>query len=154
MPYQNSGMRLADGSMSTQNSMETTMSKLTPAQLHDIEERLAERQSELQARVREAKEAQAVRPGVSRTQVEDQAEAGEQRFRNGIEHVELLRDQEELTDIATARGRIADGDYGKCIDCGQDIAPQRLAAQPTASRCVICQGSYEKKHGTSLRYIV
>lgn len=130
------------------------MARLSEAQLHDIEERLAEREAELQSRVREAKEAQADRPRASRTHVEDLGEAGEQRFRNGIEHVELLRDQEELADIAAARERIANGDYGECIDCGQDIAPERLAAQPTASRCVICQGAYEKKHGTNLRYTV
>lgn len=130
------------------------MSRLSEAQLHEIEERLAEREAELQSRVREAKEAQAERPSASRSHVEDLAEEGEQRFRNGIEHVELLRDQEELTDIAATRERIADGGYGECIDCGQDIAPQRLAAQPTASRCVICQGAYEKKHGTNLRYSV
>lgn len=130
------------------------MSRLSEAQLHDIERRLAVREIELQSRVREAKQSQADRPGASRSHVEDLAEEGEQRFRNGIEHVELLRDQEELTDIAAAHERIADGDYGQCIDCGQDIAPERLSAQPTASRCVLCQGAFEKKHGTNLRYTV
>jgi len=138
--------------MTTMKSTEMTMSRISEAQLHAIEERLAEREVELRTQVREAKEAQADRPGASRSHVEDMGEEGEQRFRNGIEHVELLRDQEELTDIAAARERIADGRYGECADCGQDIAPERLAAQPTASRCIICQGAYEKKHGTNLRY--
>jgi DnaK suppressor protein len=138
--------------MNTTNPTEPTMSALSEAQVHQIEERLADREAELQARVREAKEAQAERPSGSRTHVEDLAEEGEQRFRNGIEHVELIRDQEELTDIVATRERIADGSYGECIDCGQDIAPQRLMAQPTATRCLICQGAYEKKHGTTLRY--
>ena len=128
------------------------MPAISEAQIHRIEERLADRELELRSRVREAKEAQAERPGNSGTHVEDLAEEGEQRFRNGIEHVELIRDQEELTDIVATRERIADGSYGECIDCGQDIAPQRLQAQPTATRCLICQGAYEKKHGTTLRY--
>jgi RNA polymerase-binding transcription factor DksA len=128
------------------------MPAVTPSQVHEIEERLADREAELRMRVREAKEAQADRPGASGAHVEDLAEEGEQRFRNGIEHVELMRDQEELTDIVATRERIADGSYGECIDCGQDIAPQRLQAQPTATRCLICQGAYEKKHGTTLRY--
>lgn len=128
------------------------MPAVTESQVHEIEERLADRETELRTRVREAKEAQAERPGAGGTHVEDLAEEGEQRFRNGIEHVELMRDQEELTDIVATRERIADGSYGECIDCGQDIAPQRLAAQPTATRCLICQGAYEKKHGTTLRY--
>lgn len=128
------------------------MSALSPAQLHALEERLSDREAELRDRVREAKEAQADRPGAGRDHVEDLAEEGEQRFRNGIEHVELIRDQEELTGIVAARERMASGRYGECVDCGQDIAPERLKAQPTAIRCLICQGAWEKKHGTTLRY--
>jgi len=138
--------------MKPTNPPESAMPAVTQSQVHEIEERLAHREAELRTRVREAKEAQAERPGASGTHVEDLAEEGEQRFRNGIEHVELMRDQEELTDIVATRERIADGSYGECIDCGQDIAPQRLQAQPTATRCLICQGAYEKKHGTTLRY--
>lgn len=128
------------------------MSALSEAQVHDIRERLARRELELQARVREAKQAQAERPSVGGSHVEDLAEEGEQRFRNGIEHVEMIRDQEELTDIVATRERMANGTYGECVDCGQDIAPERLSAQPTAMRCVICQGVFERKHGSTLRY--
>jgi len=138
--------------MSTVKPMELAMSKVNVAQVRAIEQRLASREAELRSRVREANEALADRPGTGAGHVEDLGEEGEQRFRNGIEHVELQRDQEELTDIASTRERIADGSYGECVDCGQDIAPERLAAQPTASRCVICQGAYEKKYGTTLRY--
>ncbi|HEY0855706.1 MAG TPA: TraR/DksA family transcriptional regulator [Albitalea sp.] len=130
------------------------MTPLSDAQRHTIEELLSGRELELQARVREAKAAAAERPSAQGPQVEDAAEEGEQRFRTGIEHVELLRDQEELTDIAAARERLANGSYGHCADCGQDIAFQRLNAQPTATRCVICQEAYEKRHGSTLRYTV
>lgn len=133
---------------------EKTMTTLSDAQRHTIEELLSGRELELQARVREAKAAAAERPSAQGPQVEDAAEEGEQRFRTGIEHVELLRDQEELTDIAAARERLANGSYGHCADCGQDIAFQRLNAQPTATRCVICQEAYEKRHGSTLRYTV
>lgn len=40
--------------------------------------------------------------------------------------------------IAEALKRIDDGTYGKCIDCGQDIAPGRLRALPEAERCLSC----------------
>jgi RNA polymerase-binding transcription factor DksA len=132
--------------------METTMSDLTEAQLRTIENHLNKREAELQARVRAAKEASADRPSTRRTQVEDIGEDGEERFRSGIEHVELIRDQEELGDIANARTRIAEGRYGECIDCGQPISFERLSAQPTAKRCIVDQAAWEKKHGTSLRY--
>jgi len=128
------------------------MSELSQAQLHMIEERLEARESELQSRVRAAKEAAAERPSAQGPQVEDLGEGGEQRFRHGMEHVEMLRDQEELADIADARARIADGSYGECIDCGQPINFDRLVAQPTAKRCIVDQEAWEKKHGTTLRY--
>jgi DnaK suppressor protein len=128
------------------------MAKLSEAQLRAIEERLSARERELQESVRTAKEERAERPGAQGPIVEDLAEAGEERFRTGMEHVEMLRDQEELGDIAAARARIVDGSYGECVDCGRDIAVERLNAQPTALRCVICQDAYEKKHGTTLRY--
>jgi len=128
------------------------MSNLSEAQLHAIEQRLADRERELQTRVREAKEAAAERPSLQGPQVEDMVEEGEQRYRTGMEHIELLRDQEELTEISATRERIVNGRYGDCVDCGQAISFERLQAQPTAQRCLICQGAFEKRHGTTLRY--
>jgi RNA polymerase-binding transcription factor DksA len=51
----------------------------------------------------------------------------------------------DLTEVDAALGRLRDGTYGECIDCGIAIAPARLAAYPTAQRCIECQGKYEKK---------
>lgn len=56
------------------------------------------------------------------------------------------RDQQALSDIETARARIAAGSVGSCIDCGGVIGFDRLLAQPTASRCVPCQDFYEQTH--------
>src|SRR2546423_11842512 len=125
---------------------ETTMSELSDAQLRTIDQRLADRETELRARVRAAKEAAAERPSAQGPNVEDIGEDGEERYRSGIEHVELIRDQEELAEIAEARTRIADGRYGECVDCGQPISFERLSAQPTAKRCIPDQEAWEKKH--------
>ena len=128
------------------------MVELSETQLRTIEQRLSERETELRNRVREAKEAVAERPSALGPQVDDLVAEGEQRFRTGIEHVEMVRDQEELVDIDKARERIRLGSYGECIDCGQVITFERLVAQPTATRCIVDQEAYEKKHGTNLRY--
>ncbi|HEX6703904.1 MAG TPA: TraR/DksA family transcriptional regulator [Albitalea sp.] len=128
------------------------MSHLSEAQLSTLRQRLAERETELQARVRAAKEAAAERPSAQGPQVEDLGEEGEQRYRSGIEHVELIRDQEELAQITEAHERIVTGRYGECVDCGQAISFERLSAQPTAKRCIADQEVWEKKHGSSLRY--
>ncbi len=128
------------------------MSELSAAQLQQIQTRLVDREAELRTRVRTAKEEAANRPSALGPQVDDLGELGEQRFSTGIEHVELLRDQEELAEIAEARARMADGRYGECVDCGQPIAFERLLAQPIAKRCIADQEAWEKKHDTTLRF--
>jgi DnaK suppressor protein len=56
------------------------------------------------------------------------------------QHVVALLDQarEHLAAIDEALTRLDAGDYGRCEACGQPIAPERLAARPTATRCVAC----------------
>ena len=55
------------------------------------------------------------------------------------------RDQLEgrLRDIIDAQDRLADGSYGQCADCGIPIEAMRLAADPTATLCVVCKNSSE-----------
>jgi len=65
----------------------------------------------------------------------------------GLDLAEAQRDIQELRDVDAARGRLAAGNYGICIDCGEEIADARLRAYPTATRCTECQTGYEKRHG-------
>ena len=51
----------------------------------------------------------------------------------------------ELTDVDHALARMRDGSYSVCIDCGDSIAPARLAAYPTATRCIECQQTFEAR---------
>ena len=44
-----------------------------------------------------------------------------------------------LRDITDAQDRLLDGNYGKCIECGEQISFARLAADPVASLCLGCQ---------------
>jgi len=53
----------------------------------------------------------------------------------------------ELMQVDAALARMRDGTYGDCSDCGEAIAPARLMAYPTATRCVVCQAAWEKKTG-------
>jgi len=50
----------------------------------------------------------------------------------------------EMRDIEQAYGRIDEGDYGECVDCGNAIGFARLSAYPTAKRCIECQTRKEK----------
>ncbi len=44
----------------------------------------------------------------------------------------------ELQQIEAALSRIADGDYGYCVNCGEAIASKRLALNPTTPNCIDC----------------
>ncbi len=44
----------------------------------------------------------------------------------------------ELRQIEAALGRIEAGDFGYCVACGEEIAPKRLALNPTAPVCIDC----------------
>jgi RNA polymerase-binding transcription factor DksA len=43
-----------------------------------------------------------------------------------------------LADVDAALARAAAGEYGRCVDCGRDIDPERLAARPQARTCIDC----------------
>lgn len=44
----------------------------------------------------------------------------------------------EIASVKRALARIADGTYGECVRCGEDIAPARLEARPEAALCIDC----------------
>ena len=48
------------------------------------------------------------------------------------------RRQAERLKIEAALKRIAEDEYGYCLDCGEDIAPGRLQADPGATHCTEC----------------
>lgn len=50
-----------------------------------------------------------------------------------------------IKEIQTALRRIDAVDYGACEDCGGDIGPARLKAQPTTMLCVDCQSALERQ---------
>ena len=56
------------------------------------------------------------------------------------QQVAALLDQarQRLVDVDAALARAAAGDYGRCADCGREIAAGRLAARPHARTCIDC----------------
>lgn len=47
--------------------------------------------------------------------------------------------RQELTAMDEALGRLKEGRYGLCADCGAEIAEERLRVAPFALCCVSCQ---------------
>jgi hypothetical protein len=51
-----------------------------------------------------------------------------------------------LRQIVDAQDRLLDGTYGKCVECGEQIAAGRLMADPAAHLCLNCQKIVESAH--------
>jgi DnaK suppressor protein len=61
-----------------------------------------------------------------------------------LDQAEVGRELEELRAVEAARQRLAEGRYGVCVDCGNEIDYRRLRANPAAIRCIDCQRRHEK----------
>jgi DnaK suppressor protein len=57
-----------------------------------------------------------------------------------------IRDRERklITKIEEALGRINDGTYGVCEECGGPIAVERLKARPVTTLCITCKAEQEE----------
>ena len=53
-------------------------------------------------------------------------------------------DRRMLEMIDEALKRVEAGDYGECVNCGEDVSEKRLAAVPWARYCVKCQDLQER----------
>jgi DnaK suppressor protein len=54
------------------------------------------------------------------------------------------RDSRLLAQVRAALRRIHDGSFGTCIECESAISPKRLAAVPSAPRCIQCQDAADR----------
>lgn len=53
--------------------------------------------------------------------------------------------RKEVAQIDAALSRMDAGTYGECMDCGEDIPPERLKAMPYALRDAECESRVEAK---------
>jgi DnaK suppressor protein len=51
----------------------------------------------------------------------------------------LERESSVLREVRAALDRIADGSYGACLECEEEISQKRLKAVPWATLCIACQ---------------
>lgn len=129
-------------------------SPLTDADRDALRQRLQDRSRTLLDELRAVEADRPDVPTLTQTTVEDEGERGEQRTRDAVREAEQVRDAEELRDITAALGRMDDGSYGVCVDCGTDIPAARLQAQPAAMRCVPCQERFEAAHPSAARAVL
>ena len=56
----------------------------------------------------------------------------------------LDRESNLLRQVRGALARIADGSYGVCLHCEEDIKPKRLDAVPWTKYCIKCQEAADR----------
>jgi RNA polymerase-binding protein DksA len=120
------------------------MSHLSQEQLQRFRTILTQRSQALRAEVDALDDARTDALATARDTVEDAGDQAESRRNDEVRNAEEERDGAELREIDAALARLDAGRFGKCIDCGVDIALPRLEARPSAARCIECQERHEK----------
>jgi DnaK suppressor protein len=93
-----------------------------------LEDRLAQLQKRLAS----------IKKDVTRGHSGDSAEQAQERENDEVVDAIGNETAQSIRVIQAALGRIADGTYGQCVACGEEIGEARLAAIPEATRCVNC----------------
>lgn len=68
----------------------------------------------------------------------DIADAATGRIEQFTDDRERRRRQDRVAQIEAALQRLEEGTWGRCSDCGGEIAKARMKALPTAEQCVDC----------------
>jgi DnaK suppressor protein len=72
------------------------------------------------------------------------ADTGTETVDREIDYTLEETDGRLLTAIDAALARIDAGTYGICVNCGAQIAPERLEAMPWATLCIDCKRKEER----------
>lgn len=76
-------------------------------------------------------------------EVLDPGETSEVDIQEDIEFALIQMKAETLNKINEALSRLDEGTYGRCFECGDEIAQPRLRALPFAVRCKDCEEARE-----------
>ena len=122
------------------------MKHLTPADREALALRLDQLKRQAQEELRDA------RPNVERSalaaehEVRTRVDEAEAERMDDLHNAEIAVDRARLFEIEQAQQRMAEGLYGICAKCGEEIPRERLLAQPMAIRCAACQAAAETMH--------
>jgi DnaK suppressor protein len=118
---------------------------LTPSQRSELAALL---QTRLQATERQSTVHQEGLSRVEHAQQVLQQDADDAPQRAGDREVDFAvseRDAQRLVALRRAQSRLNEAEFGRCIDCGDDIPFERLRIEPEALRCVECESTHERK---------
>ena len=75
---------------------------------------------------------------------QDPADKASNSYTKELLFSQSTTERNTLKMIEEAIGRVEDGAFGDCLNCGQEIKPKRLEAIPWAPFCIDCQELQEK----------
>lgn len=97
-------------------------------------------QHDVDSRVREGRTARA-------RDVGDSLDSSDADVQSGLDFSLLQMRAATVARIDQALVRLDAGQYGSCVECGKDIAAQRLRVLPFAVRCHECEAEREAEQG-------
>jgi len=105
-----------------------------------LEDRRREIVSEVQGKIRDVRTEGNTQ---KLNEVFDAGESSEADIQEDIEFALIQMKAETLQKINEALGRLEEGMYGNCFECGEEISEPRLRALPFAVRCKDCEEARE-----------
>ncbi len=124
------------------------MPVLSPSQLDQLVKKLNQDYQALRREIREELENSGNQHRIELLN-EEPGDSGDESLANALADFNLAildRHIDGMRDIEAALQRVKNGEYGVCIDCGDDVGFTRLMAYPTAKRCIVCQEQREKQY--------
>ena len=130
--------------MATKEIQREASERMSRSRYSDLKQMLAERRREIQAEVQgKMRDVRTAGEVGKLNEVFDAVESSEADIQEDIELALIQMKSETLNKINDALGRLEQGDYGYCFDCGEEIAEKRLRALPFAVRCKDCEEARE-----------
>jgi DnaK suppressor protein len=142
------------GQTSFQNAFkhqEVSMDKYDRSLAPRFAELLRQREADLRDLLRATGDVADHQSDVSEGEVVDFKDMAVEETRAVVEEAKAGHAVEELEQVVAARRRIADGSYGECLDCGEDIDLRRLNALPASPYCTACQAIHEQESSHARR---
>ena len=118
---------------------------MDPVRYSELKRILVERRREILGDVHTRIKHVRVEGGGGMMQTVETGDASKADIHDDIEFALIQMKTETLQRIETALGRLEDGEYGYCSECGDEIAQQRLRALPFALRCKDCEEARENR---------
>jgi DnaK suppressor protein len=126
-----------------------TVNKTTGARERDLRQilhgRLREIEGDLRTRIREARTDRA-------SEVFDEVDHSDAAMQEEMDFALIQIKADALAGVDEALARLDTGNYGRCCECGGEIAEKRLRALPFAGRCTVCEEKREQVQGRARQH--